>query len=1350
MFIADTANNAIRIVKQPCPFGTYGLSCEPVLCYGTLSTSSAACSGHGTCIGSNACQCISGYEGPLCNTVTCSSCGTSKCLNSVYFDGTSTYFASNNPMQLSVGATAPFSIASWVLPTDDSFRVIASKYNGGVAGEFSCTLLPNGRLSVLRETTPFLSNSANNAVVLGAWNFIVLSYNGTHVKGFVNATEVTSTAMGTSNTANSVPFLIGARYQNSNPIEHFKGLMSELSFYSKSLSVDEQVSKMNNPGYGGLEPNLMAFFDFSTLNGNASAPLLDSTGITQPMNNTNGVVVSRSVPKQCKCSVNFTGNSCEIDLRETYCYGIPSNNATVCNGHGSCAAPNTCICTSQMYPSGLIANWKFDEAFATPILYDAVRLYNLSANLVSLDNANLISSSVSSVSISGYARQFRPQSKMQYIINDNSAGVTFSSFTISVWLYINDTVPHYPRNYILDFTNSVGQRAGMLYDYVASKNAIELHHFVDWGLSKEFNITIPFASVNGKWHHTALVYDGASNIRCYWNGVEQAQNFFYTNQMPFALNFTFFKQGALKSTLGAYAGCHNLGCNNYHFSSNLDEIAMFNRNLSNAEIVSIYNLFYNATAYHGADCSHFKCYDVSKSSPTVCSSHGSCASPNVCSCSLGYDGFNCQAAQCFGKSGLDPTVCGSRGNCTSPSVCTCSSGYTGSECQTIICHGQNSSNPNVCSGHGVCVAPSVCSCLVGFEGATCAIPTCNSIDSSRLVIGGSATFVEVNSNAAFELSTAYTLEAFVNIYASAGSGNHYMFIRKSGCGGSPYFLGIYDNMLVCGLNDAVASWASGVPLVSFGYKHLACTYNSGTGERKFYIDGKLMDTRTDVTGAINTIGGNVRLGYSYCAIVQHKYFDGELDEIRIWNRALSSNEVTQNAKMNVTASFSGLVGLWTFSELSGAVAVDTSSTRSTSTIIGTPQWAFGNGLSRSCGGKGGCFSNNCSCSIGYTGSFCDIAICYGVNASSSAVCNGNGTCTLPDLCTCSANYSGNTCEYPICFSLNSTNSNVCSSHGTCVAANQCSCMNGWTGNACQVPICFGFNATSPFVCNYRNGSCLLPNNCSCVNGYSGETCDTLVTCNGVLQSNPRTCSGRGACLGINNCTCLQGYTGNNCQYTMCNNISSSNNGVCNGTGFCRSPSYSLYFHNPYGYAPPFGESSSPPLILGARHFDIVATIYKTSATNATIWAYDRNAESIVQFRLVTGISGDLAFYASNAAANDGHSVVAPANTIQLNTWYTITVSRRALNVSIWINNSMIASATSNSVYDMAAAQGNRPHFLIGARYQATGTLTEMPLVGFISQVFIVADTLRTEPTCACSVNAQGTCNANCNGICIVY
>ncbi len=68
--------------------------------------------------------------------------------------------------------------------------------------------------------------------------------------------------------------------------------------------------------------------------------------------------------------------------------------------------------------------------------------------------------------------------------------------------------------------------------------------------------------------------------------------------------------------------------------------------------------------------------------------------------------------------------------------------------------------------------------------------------------------------------------------------------------------------------------------------HLLGTYNSSTGTMRFYRNGNLSDT---TTGGITSNSVDVAIGRNEQQT--GRVFDGRIDEIRIWNRSLSADEV---------------------------------------------------------------------------------------------------------------------------------------------------------------------------------------------------------------------------------------------------------------------------------------------------------------------------------------------------------------------------------------------------------------------------------------------------------------------------
>mmetsp|Transcript_6768 Transcript_6768/g.9851 ORF Transcript_6768/g.9851 Transcript_6768/m.9851 type:complete len:1041 (-) Transcript_6768:35-3157(-) len=154
------------------------------------------------------------------------------------------------------------------------------------------------------------------------------------------------------------------------------------------------------------------------------------------------------------------------------------------------------------------------------------------------------------------------------------------------------------------------------------------------------------------------------------------------------------------------------------------------------------------------------CYGKSGNDSCNGSNHGTCRSPNNCTCTIAYKGNECQTASqceefdfcnqqgtcngglcdcltgfsgascdqpiCYGHASGDSSVCSGHGTCESPNNCNCSTGYTGSQCDTPVCYGKPSNDPEVCTGRGTCTSPDncVCSNSTEFGGDQCDKPFC--------------------------------------------------------------------------------------------------------------------------------------------------------------------------------------------------------------------------------------------------------------------------------------------------------------------------------------------------------------------------------------------------------------------------------------------------------------------------------------------------------------------------------------------------------------------------------------------------------------------------------------------------
>ena len=117
------------------------------------------------------------------------------------------------------------------------------------------------------------------------------------------------------------------------------------------------------------------------------------------------------------------------------------------------------------------------------------------------------------------------------------------------------------------------------------------------------------------------------------------------------------------------------------------------------------------------------------------------------------------------------------------------------------------------------------------------------------------------------------------------------------------------------------------------WHHWAATHNQVTGERCIYRDGQIVATDTNW----GSYTGSGELWIAKIPFGAPDYFQGQLDEIRIWRVARSAGEIRQYLSHRLTGRESNLIAYWKFDEGSGTTAHDSTTNGHNGTLNG-PLW----------------------------------------------------------------------------------------------------------------------------------------------------------------------------------------------------------------------------------------------------------------------------------------------------------------------------------------------------------------------------------------------------------------------------
>ena len=167
-------------------------------------------------------------------------------------------------------------------------------------------------------------------------------------------------------------------------------------------------------------------------------------------------------------------------------------------------------------------------------------------------------------------------------------------------------------------------------------------------------------------------------------------------------------------------------------------------------------------------------------------------------------------------------------------------------------------------------------------------------------------------------------------------------------GAGPYGLAIAGDMAwVADFEEGAAGASPGLnhpvlgvtPITTGLWYHAAATYDGTTW--RLYLNGTL--DRELAVGAYTPEASSIQHAGLATAMtstgVASGYFNGVLDEVRIWNVARSGAEIAANANTQITGAQTGLVGRWALDEGTGTTVAGSAGTTVNGTITGA-NWGW--------------------------------------------------------------------------------------------------------------------------------------------------------------------------------------------------------------------------------------------------------------------------------------------------------------------------------------------------------------------------------------------------------------------------
>ncbi|MDB6068429.1 MAG: hypothetical protein JWR26_4637 [Pedosphaera sp.] len=847
------------------------------------------------------------------------------------FNGTNSY-VSTPPINLS-GSNA-ITLEAWIKPAN--LTNIASSY---VTAQQANTNNPDWLLGFLNNGTilsfglnttagyQYLSIPINaSSYTDGNWHHLAATYDGTTKRIYVDGILVGSLAQFGNLAFTGTISKIGAG-PLANDSAFFIGLIDDVRIWSVARSASDIVSNMFTP-LTGAEPGLLAYYRFdegagsttvdSSSNGRTgtlvNSPLwvpateptaLPPLAFTGPVSN----ITSNSAALNGTAYARGIATTVHFDYGTTTNYGTQTPAQDIGNGPTvvsvSALIPGLSIGASYHYRlvavGGGITNYGVDQVFST-------------------------------VSPFGNALSFNGTDSFVWLFVINPGATT--NFSLEAWIkpaqLTNTAYSEIMRQEV--YTNNPDwlfsfQNNGTILSFgVKTSNGYqELHVPVN-----------PLAFTDGSWHHVAATYDGTTE-RLYVDGLPVG-SLAHTGNLAFT---------GVSSAIGANAFYET----SEYFNGQIDEVRIWNVTRSAPEVIN--DLLTTLTGTEPGLLAYIPFDGGSGTSAFDSSPSGVMRA---------FIGGLQRVASTVPLTQSPTAFTGSASNITANSATLTGAAYTPGTATTIYfdygatTNYGNQTAPQIIDNTvgGVMVSTSLSSLspgslyhyrIVGVGSAQTVFGTdkvfytIGPIGGTALSFNGTNSYVSIPAIHPGAIGT-FSLEAWIKPADITTTATSDIIRQGTSSSSADWLLGFQNHGTIFsfGLATSNSYVELHVPInpltfVDGLWHHVAGTYD-GTNEQ-LYVDGVLIGSAAQ-SGNIGSPSTSGQIGGGPLTPAT-TFFNGQIDEVRIWSVARNADDILNNAFTTLTSTEPGLLAYYRF-DGAGTSATDYSPNGRTGALVNSPIW----------------------------------------------------------------------------------------------------------------------------------------------------------------------------------------------------------------------------------------------------------------------------------------------------------------------------------------------------------------------------------------------------------------------------